>query len=79
QLGEDGGIGTATLPHGPQNRSLLLLNCGAYSTVFTQLWAFRLPRYLFSDSLDGRRIRTVFDDDAQSAMYRALYGYEILL
>ncbi|MFJ7166336.1 diaminopimelate decarboxylase family protein [Streptomyces globosus] len=67
---------TAVLPDGPQNRSLLLLNCGAYSTVFTQLWAFRLPRYVYSD---GGAVRTVFDDDAQRAMYRALYGYEIRL
>ncbi len=67
---------TATLPDTPQNRSLLLLNCGAYSTVFTQLWAFRLPRYLFSD---GGEVRTVFDDRAQQEMFRALYGYEIRL
>ncbi|MFI8101249.1 diaminopimelate decarboxylase family protein [Streptomyces sp. NPDC086023] len=66
---------SATLPDTPDNRTLLLLNCGAYSTVFTQLWAFRLPRYLFSDG--DEPVRTLFDDEAQSAMYRALYGYEI--
>ncbi|MEV6506749.1 alanine racemase [Streptomyces sp. NPDC051642] len=66
----------AELPDGPQNRSLLLLNCGAYSTVFTQLWAFRLPRYLFSD---GGPPEVVFDDGAQQEMFRSLYGYEIRL
>jgi diaminopimelate decarboxylase len=66
----------AILPDGPENRSLLLLNCGAYSTVFTQLWAFRLPRYMFSD---GGAPRVVFSDTAQRDMFRALYGYEIEL
>jgi diaminopimelate decarboxylase len=63
------------LPTGPTSDVLAVLNCGAYTTVFAELWAFRLPRILFLRS--NGEVEELFGDDAQRRMYRAYYGVEV--
>ncbi len=61
------------LPIGEEGRTLAILNCGAYTTVFAELWAFRLPRILYYDS---NSVRTLFGDAEHRDMLRAYYQYD---
>ena len=61
------------LPMGDEGRTLAILNCGAYTTVFAELWAFRLPRILYCDS---NGVKTLFGDAEHREMLRAFYQYD---
>jgi diaminopimelate decarboxylase len=65
------------LPPGDQGHELALLNCGAYTTVFAELWAFRLPRILFLRR--NGAVAELFGDAAQLAMFRSAYGLSVSL
>lgn len=63
------------LPAGKEGRELVLLNCGGYTTVFAELWAFPLPKILY---LEGSGcIRELFGKVQFQQMMLSYYGYEI--
>lgn len=64
----------AVLPSGPEHRELALLNCGAYTTAFAELWAFHLPKILF---IDDAGPTVVFGEEQYRSMMRTYYGYDI--
>lgn len=53
---------------------LVLLNCGAYTSVFAELWAHALPRIAV---FDGSTTTVVFGPDQERAMFAGLYGTEV--
>ena len=64
----------AVLPIGKEGRELAILNCGGYTTVFAELWAFGLPKILFLGS-DG--IEELFGHAQFAEMFKTFYGYEV--
>lgn len=64
----------AVLPAGREGRELVLLNCGGYTTVFAELWAFPLPKILYLGALG---IREIFGKAQFQQMMRSYYGYDI--
>ena len=65
----------AELPPQKVGEQLLLLNCGAYTTVFAQIWAFPLPQILVMR--ENKKIETVFSRQNFCEMVQAFYGYEL--
>ncbi|PEF38680.1 hypothetical protein [Bacillus wiedmannii] len=63
------------LPIGKEGRSLLLLNCGAYTTVFSELWVFFLPEILFLDHT--KTIQTLFTKEKYTELMDLAYQYQI--
>lgn len=64
----------AVLPAGQEGRELVLLNCGGYTTVFAELWAFPLPNILY---LAGGQLTEIFGKAQFQHMMQTYYGYEI--
>lgn len=62
---------SAELPVTAVRDGIAVLNCGAYTSVFAELWAFPLPHI---GVLEHGRLRQVFGPAEESAMFRALYG-----
>ncbi|MCI3934364.1 diaminopimelate decarboxylase family protein [Streptomyces sp. AN091965] len=62
------------LPTGPSGRRLAVLNCGAYTSVFAECWAFPLPEVL---AWDGARLTTVFGEEDQARMFESVHGYRL--
>ncbi|MFD9357954.1 diaminopimelate decarboxylase family protein [Streptomyces sp. NPDC060031] len=62
------------LPTGPSGRSLAVLNCGAYTSVFAECWAFPLPKVLV---WDGAGLTTVFGEEDQARMFESVHGYRL--
>jgi diaminopimelate decarboxylase len=65
----------ALLPSGPEGRELVLLNCGGYTTVFAELWAFELPRILFMNRAGD--IQELFGHAQFLEMVKHFYGYDL--
>jgi diaminopimelate decarboxylase len=64
---------TDVLPPSMEPGDLLaLLDVGAYTTVFSELWAFELPRVCV---VDGGRLKEIVGKAAHREMWRALYNY----
>ncbi|MFE7271828.1 diaminopimelate decarboxylase family protein [Streptomyces sp. NPDC057623] len=62
---------SAELPSTAALDGLAVLNCGAYTSVYAELWAFPLPRIgVFEDG----QLREVFGPPQEADMFRALYG-----
>lgn len=64
----------AILPAGTEGRELVLLNCGGYTSVFAELWAFRLPTILYQRE-DG--LHELFGVHQFVQLVRDMYGYEV--
>lgn len=63
----------SNLPSVSKYSQLVLLNCGGYTTVFSQIWAFNLPQiYIF-----GKKMRLAFSSANFKQMVKAFYGYEL--
>ncbi|MEV5242483.1 hypothetical protein AB0K89_25775 [Streptomyces cinnamoneus] len=65
----------AELPPLGTGDRLALLNCGAYTTVFSSAWGHRLPTTLLVDG--DRPPEVVFGPERQSAFWRALHGVDL--
>ncbi|MFJ6687022.1 diaminopimelate decarboxylase family protein [Streptomyces werraensis] len=66
----------AYLPNTTERDGFAVLNCGAYTSVYAELWAFPLPRI---GVLENQRMSEVFGPAQEAAMFRALYGTDELL
>ncbi|MGG0260160.1 hypothetical protein ABEY48_13290 [Bacillus mycoides] len=65
----------AYLPIEKEGRSLLLLNCGAYTTVYSELWVFFLPKILFLDHTNT--LQTLFTKEKYTKLMYLAYQYNI--
>jgi diaminopimelate decarboxylase len=65
---------SASLPACEVGDALALLNCGAYTTVFSSAWGHRLPNVIVADRGE---LRTVFDLEAQTRFWEALHGVPV--
>lgn len=63
---------SALLPQVRVGDRLALLNCGAYTSVFSSAWSNPLPRMVFSD--EGE-LTEVFGLREQQAFWQALHGF----
>ncbi|MEV7211971.1 hypothetical protein AB0O31_02590 [Kitasatospora cineracea] len=64
---------SATLPVTVEQDGMAVLNCGAYTSVYAELWAFALPRI---GVLEDGVPRELFGPREEADMFRALYGSE---
>ena len=64
----------ALLPVGEEGRELALLNCGGYTTVFAELWAFPLPTILY---MSRNGIQEIFQKSHMRQLMEIYYGYNI--
>ncbi|NEC87729.1 hypothetical protein [Streptomyces sp. SID12501] len=62
---------SAQLPVTVEQDGLAVLNCGAYTSVYAELWAFPLPHI---GVYENGRLREVFGPAQESVMFDALYG-----
>ncbi|MGW4789938.1 diaminopimelate decarboxylase family protein [Streptomyces sp. NPDC004230] len=61
----------AQLPHTVLDHGLAMLNCGAYSTVYAELWGCELPDIAVADASG---FRTVFGASDRERMLTSLYA-----
>jgi len=66
---------SAELPPTRAGDRLALLNCGAYTTVFSSAWAHRLPTTLLLDT--AGQVTEVFGRTDQQDLWRTLHGVDI--
>ncbi len=66
----------AVLPAGLTGQGLCVLNCGAYTTVFAELWAHALPAIY---ALAGGNLTKEFGRAEQERMWRLMHGFDITL
>lgn len=66
----------AMLPTGLTGQGLCVLNCGAYTTVFAELWAHALPDIY---ALAGGSLTRAFGRAEQERMWRLMHGINIRL
>jgi diaminopimelate decarboxylase len=64
----------AALPRDLVGEGLCLLNCGAYTSVFAELWAFELPVIQY---LDGAGLREVLSRGVQASLWQRLHGIDL--
>lgn len=64
----------AVLPESVERAGFAVLNCGAYTSVYAELWAFPLPRLaVFAEGA----VKEIFGPKDEAQMFRALYGREL--
>ncbi|WP_329379440.1 diaminopimelate decarboxylase family protein [Streptomyces sp. NBC_01716] len=63
--------GNAPLPESVDRSGLAMLDCGAYTTVYSELWGCDLPDVAV---FDGGRTRRVFGPAEREGMFMNLYG-----
>jgi diaminopimelate decarboxylase len=63
--------GRARLPDTAARDGLAVLNCGAYTSVYAELWAFALPRIAV---WNGSTLTEKFGPEQEARMFGALYG-----
>lgn len=64
----------ALLPDSETAQGLCILNCGAYTTVFAELWAFPLPRIV---AVEKGVTTEVFGREQQQAMWKQLHQFDM--
>ncbi|WP_316771646.1 diaminopimelate decarboxylase family protein [Streptomyces sasae] len=64
----------ATLPMSAVQDGIGILNCGAYTSVYAELWAFPLPRIGVLDA--HGELCELFGPAQEADMFRSLYGVE---
>ncbi|MFH8516605.1 diaminopimelate decarboxylase family protein [Streptomyces gelaticus] len=63
----------AELPRSVEDSALALLDCGAYSSVYAQLWGCALPDLAV---MENGRLRSAFDASSRESMRESMYGGE---
>ncbi|MFC0476792.1 hypothetical protein ACFFHF_16440 [Robertmurraya beringensis] len=62
------------LPSQLIENKIIVLNCGAYTSVYSELWAFKLPEIYY---LKDNNIQCIFSSNQFRQLFKLAYGYDI--